>query len=62
MEDDFRDLAPLDPARDPARWERMVGSVMTAAGPELARRASLPQPGLQQRAVPALAQQSCLSH
>ncbi len=46
MEDDFRDLAPLDPARDPARWERMVGSVMTAAGPELARRASLPQPGM----------------
>ena len=46
IEDDFRDLAPLDPSRDPARWERMVAGVMAAAGPELARRASLPQPGM----------------
>lgn len=46
FEDDFRDLAPLDPGRDPERWERMVGSIMAAAGPELARRASLPAPGM----------------
>lgn len=46
IEDDFRDLAPLDPGRDSARWERMVAGVMAAAGPELARRASLPQPGM----------------
>ncbi|HEX2189554.1 MAG TPA: hypothetical protein VHG51_11680 [Longimicrobiaceae bacterium] len=46
FEDDFRDLAPLDPARDPQRWERMVGGIMAAAGPELARRAALPQPGM----------------
>jgi hypothetical protein len=46
IEDDFRDLAPLDPERDSARWERMVAGVMAAAGPELARRASLPQPGM----------------
>ena len=46
IEDDFRDLAPLDPSRDPARWERMVAGVMAAAGPELARRASQPQPGM----------------
>ena len=30
---------PLDPAIDPLRWERAVGSVMAAAEPELARRA-----------------------
>ncbi len=46
IEDDFRDLAPLDPERDSARWERMVSGVMAAAGPELARRAGLPQPGV----------------
>jgi hypothetical protein len=46
IEDDFRDLAPLDPERDSARWERMVAGVMAAAGPELARRQSLPQPGM----------------
>lgn len=46
IEDDFRDLAPLDPAGDPARWERMVGGIMAAAEPELARRAKLPQPGM----------------
>ena len=46
IEDDFRDLAPLDPERDSARWERMVAGVVAAAGPELARRAGLPQPGM----------------
>lgn len=46
IEDDFRDLAPLDPARDPQRWERMVGGIVAAAGPELARRAAQPQPGM----------------
>jgi hypothetical protein len=30
--------AGLDPALDPARWERMVGRVMAAADSELARR------------------------
>lgn len=28
---------PLDPRRDPARWEGMVRSIMVAAGPELVR-------------------------
>ncbi|MBX6365687.1 MAG: hypothetical protein IRZ00_17605 [Gemmatimonadetes bacterium] len=42
----FRDLAPLDPREDPERWERMVGSIMAAARPELARRAALPEAGL----------------
>ena len=46
FEDDFRDLAPLDPERDSERWERMVGSIMAAAGPELARRAQQPAPGM----------------
>lgn len=46
MEDGFRDLAPLDPMRDPARWERMVAGVTAAAAPELARRARMPAPGL----------------
>ena len=46
IEDDYRDLAPLDPALDPPRWERMVGGIMAAAGPELERRAALPQPGM----------------
>jgi hypothetical protein len=44
--DDFRDLAPLDPSRDAARWERMVAGIGRAAAPELERRARLPQPGL----------------
>ncbi|MEX2571073.1 MAG: hypothetical protein WD737_07185 [Gemmatimonadota bacterium] len=39
MPGEDRDLWPLDPQRDPARWDRMVGSIMEAAGPELARRA-----------------------
>jgi hypothetical protein len=30
----------LDPAVDPSRWERAVDSIMTAAAPELRRRAS----------------------
>lgn len=46
MEDGFRDLAPLDPAADPARWERMVAGVTAAAAPELARRARHPAPGM----------------
>ena len=46
MEDDFRDLAPLSPRLDPARWERMVAAVELAAGPELARRSAVGMPGL----------------
>jgi hypothetical protein len=45
IEDGFRDLAPLDPSRDEARWERMVARVGAAAAPELARRARTPHPG-----------------
>ncbi len=46
IEDGFRDLAPLDPARDTERWERMVSGITAAAAPELARRARLPAPGM----------------
>lgn len=46
MDDGFRDLAPLDPKLDPARWERMVAGITAAAAPELARRARMPNPGL----------------
>lgn len=46
IEDGFRDLAPLDPSRDPDRWEAMVGGITAAAAPELARRARLPAPGM----------------
>lgn len=44
--DDFRDLAPLDPRRDPERWERMVSGITRAAAPELARRARMAPPGI----------------
>lgn len=46
IEDGFRDLAPLDPGRDPGRWEAMVAGITAAAAPELARRARLPAPGM----------------
>lgn len=46
IEDGFRDLAPLDPGRDPDRWEAMVAGITAAAAPELARRARLPAPGM----------------
>jgi hypothetical protein len=46
IEDGFRDLAPLDPARDPDRWEAMISGITAAAAPELARRARLPAPGM----------------
>lgn len=46
LDDGFRDLAPLDPGRDPERWERMVAGITAAAAPELARRARLPAPGM----------------
>ena len=46
IDDGFRDLAPLDPTRDAARWERMVSGITAAAAPELARRARLPAPGM----------------
>jgi hypothetical protein len=32
-------FAPLDPERDPARWEALLRRTRAAAGPELARRA-----------------------
>lgn len=37
-DDDARPLRALDPGRDPERFERMVGAVLRAAAPELARR------------------------
>lgn len=46
MDDEFRDLAPLRPSRDAARWERMVAAVERAAAPELARRAAAAPVGL----------------
>jgi hypothetical protein len=46
IEDGFRDLAPLDPGRNPDRWEAMVAGITAAAAPELARRARLPAPGM----------------
>lgn len=46
IDDHFRDLAQLDPSRDPERWEAMVGSIMSAAAPELARRATFGGPAL----------------
>lgn len=36
---DSRPLRALDPGRDPERLERLVGGILAAAGPELARRA-----------------------
>lgn len=39
--DGFRDLAPLSPRADTARWEAMVAGIEDAAAPELARRASI---------------------
>lgn len=45
-EDDFRDLAPLDPRRDPERWARMLGAIHQAAAPELERRRRMPAPGM----------------
>ena len=38
MNDDRLDLRPLDPMRDPARYERAVGRIMDAAALPLARR------------------------
>jgi hypothetical protein len=46
IEDGFRDLAPLDPSRDPDRWEAMISGITAAAAPELSRRARLPAPGM----------------
>ena len=52
-----RELLELDPARDPERWERLVGFIASAAEPELARRrGKVTLPGLLlQWARPALA-------
>lgn len=46
IEDDFRDLAPLDPGRDAVRWEAMVEAITRAAQPELERRSRMPGPGM----------------
>jgi hypothetical protein len=51
------DTRALDPVRDPARWEQLVGAIVTSARPELVRRrrsANLPDLVLQW-ARPALA-------
>lgn len=44
MEPERVDLSPLDPSRDPLAYERLVRRVMSAAGPELARRARASTP------------------
>lgn len=46
MDDEFRDLRPLDPRQNRERWERMAAGIARAAAPELARRAAAPTPGL----------------
>ena len=46
MNDDFRDLAPLDPARDAERWQRMAQGISRAAAGELARRREAAAPDL----------------
>jgi hypothetical protein len=38
--DKMLDLSPLDPSRNAARWERLIGRIMENARPELARRAT----------------------
>lgn len=40
------DLTPLDPRRDPPRWEAMVQGINRAAAGEIARRASVRDPGV----------------
>ena len=44
--DGRRDLGPLDPAADPQRWEAMIQGINRAAAPEIARRRTLPEPGV----------------
>lgn len=46
LDDHFRDLAPLDPRRDPEHWDARVSAIMVAAAPELARRAAFGGPDL----------------
>jgi|GEM_PF-445620 len=46
MNDDFRDLAPLDPALDAERWSRMAQGILRAAEGELARRREAVSPDL----------------
>lgn len=42
----YRDLAPLSPREDPERWERLVATIVVAAGPALAgRRGAVRSPG-----------------
>ncbi len=58
------DLRPLDPSRDPARWERLIAATSARAALELARRrrarspafvlAGWARPGLAAAAVLAL--------
>lgn len=45
MDNEFRDLRPLDPRGDPERWARMTATIARRAAPELARRRAA-QPGL----------------
>ena len=44
MDTERADLSPLDPAADPARYERLVRRILDAAGPELDRRARQARP------------------
>ena len=44
MEPDRIDLSALDPAADPAAWERRIAELVARAAPELARRATARSP------------------
>jgi hypothetical protein len=44
MTPDPVDLTPLDPSRDQKRWNTLVHRILTAAGPELTRRAAVRSP------------------
>lgn len=44
MTPDPVDLSPLDPSNDRARWNALVHRILSAAGPELTRRAAVRSP------------------
>jgi hypothetical protein len=45
MNETWTDLSPLDPQRDPERWEALLRGTRAAAAGELARRAFAAGPG-----------------
>jgi hypothetical protein len=62
MSHDFPHLAPLDPQRDPERWEALLGRTRAAAAHELGRRrfAAGPAAPLARWVRPALAAAAAL--